>query len=192
MAREGRHMAAPMGEEGLRVAEAREAVRILSTRTIGEKRGVLVLGPMDLANEKACDVLLKSIEEIDPEGTLPILWATDLSEVRHTIANRCICVWKGGGRTVLDKDMEVRAAQLVDAVLDDDLNLITRLVGETKDLKALGEGIAREVSERAQKGGNSGVLVVWQQLRSEMAFTNPSKIGVSHALLSACGVLRGS
>jgi len=180
-----------MGEDGLRVAQAREAVRILSTRTIGERRGVLVLGPMDLANDKSCDVLLKSIEEIDPEGTFPILWANDLSEVRETIVNRCLCVWKGGDRTVLDKEVEVRAVQLVDAVTTNDLNLISRLVRDSKDLRALGDGVAREVSERFQKGDLSA-LAVWERLRPEMAFTNPSKIGVSHALLSACEVFRGS
>ena len=57
----GRLLAPPFGEDGLKTDDAREVVELLFSTPLGMDIGVIVVGPMDEANLKASDVLLKRI-----------------------------------------------------------------------------------------------------------------------------------
>lgn len=69
---------------------ARELVALLSHRPVGDGRSSVLVGPVDEVNPATSDVLLKSIEEFDPDGTRPFLWAWDLGGVAHTLRSRCV------------------------------------------------------------------------------------------------------
>jgi hypothetical protein len=45
---------------------------------------------VDEVNPATADVLLKTIEEFDPDGTRPFLWAWDLGGVTLTLRSRCL------------------------------------------------------------------------------------------------------
>ena len=77
----GRLVAPPLGDDGLKVDEAREVVELLMTTPVGDKLGVVIVGPMDEAAAKSCDTLLKTLEEFKGGLIRPILWAHDLSGV---------------------------------------------------------------------------------------------------------------
>lgn len=190
VAKQGRMMCPPLGLDGLKVDEARTAVKYLSTRGIGDKRGVLVIGPLDLANEKACDVLLKSVEEIDPLGTFPVMWAHDLEEVPRTLSSRCRCLWVGGVRLSVEQEMAERAGRVMVSVEAGDINdLLFQVKGE-KNLDALARAICQEVSRRLREGSEEEFLLrVWSRLRRELKHKIQTRIGLTHALLGACEVL---
>jgi len=90
----GRLLAPPFGEEGLKVAVAREIEEMLSVAPLGDAVGTIVIGPFDkTASVEASDALLKTLEDFDSRYTLPILWAHDAGSVSRTIRSRCLEVW---------------------------------------------------------------------------------------------------
>jgi hypothetical protein len=80
----------PFTGSSLKKEGARELVALLSQRAVGGGRSSVLVGPVDEVNPATSDVLLKTIEEFDPEGTRPFLWAWDLGGVSLTLRSRCI------------------------------------------------------------------------------------------------------
>lgn len=78
----------PFTGSSLKKDGARELVSLLSSRTM-VSTSVLV-GPIDEASPATSDVLLKVIEELDPRGVKPFLWAWDLGGVSVTLRSRCV------------------------------------------------------------------------------------------------------
>lgn len=180
----GREVHPPIGGEGLKVEDAREAVLILSSPAVGDSQGVLLLGPMDQANPRASDVLLKSIEEHRGMDVTPVLWAWDLAEVSATIRSRCVPQWApGAGEELPDESMEM-AWQVCDAVLEGDLHRIIVGVQEGKtDLEMLGRCLAHCIATSALEG-QVEFLCVWDAIRPQLQFSVMSPVGFSHALLN--------
>lgn len=77
-------------QSSLKKEDARELVSLLSQTPIGEKSWSVVVGPLDEITPIVSDVLLKTIEEFNPEGIRPFLWAWDLGGVMPTIRSRCV------------------------------------------------------------------------------------------------------
>ncbi len=80
----------PFTGSSLKKEGARELVSLLSQRAVGSGRAAVLVGPVDEVNPATSDILLKTIEEFDPDGTRPFLWAWDLGGVSHTLRSRCI------------------------------------------------------------------------------------------------------
>ena len=80
----------PFTGSSLKKEGARELVSLLSHRPVGGGRASVLVGPVDEVNPATSDVLLKTIEEFDPDGTRPFLWAWDLGGVSHTLRSRCV------------------------------------------------------------------------------------------------------
>jgi hypothetical protein len=174
-----------MGEGGLKVEDAREAVAILSAPAVGDVAGTLVLGPMDEANPKACDTLLKSIEEHRDTDVSPVLWAWDLVEVPPTIRSRCITQWAMGKPEVLPAAYTEAAFRICDAIVEGELHQVISTVQESKkDLELLGRSIAQCVASSALEG-DLRFLFVWDSLRSQLGLTTLSPLGFTYALLKA-------
>ena len=188
----GREVHPPMGDEGLKVEDAREAVLILSSPAVGDDHGVLLIGPMDQANSRASDVLLKSIEEHRGMDVVPVLWAWDLAEVSLTIRSRCIPHWSPGEMAELPAETLEVAWQVCDAVLEGDLHRIISGVQEGKtDLEMLGRCLAHYIAVSAMEGQRE-FLCVWDAIRPQLQYTVLSPVGISHALLHAAqGKTRG-
>jgi hypothetical protein len=118
----GRQVHPPLGYEPpdktrkgyrfLLVDNARLAVSLLASTPIGDQIGTLVIGPIDRAADKSCDVLLKALEEFDPGRVIPVLWAFDLESVRPTIQSRTIPVYAPGDETSMWPEGLMTAAQV--------------------------------------------------------------------------------
>lgn len=103
--------------EGLNVETVRAAAAAMSAPVMGDQRGSVVVGPVDvLTQEGVIDVLLKTIEEFTYRMARPYLWAWDVGSVRPTIQSRCLVEWCPG-QVVLDRDLVAAAKSVVDAAL---------------------------------------------------------------------------
>lgn len=178
----GLPVAPPAGLEGLKTDEAREVVEKLTTSFVGDQVGTLIIGPMDQANDKASDVLLKSLEEYT-ETVIPILWAEDLEGVRPTIKSRSIPIWSPGDYEIEESYLDI-AYSICDSFLEGDLAAIYRDVEDTKkEIKHLVQAFPRIIQQRAQD--HESLLVLWSHLRDVMKHSRVTKLGVFSALASA-------
>jgi len=81
---------------GLKKEGAREFVELMSYLPVGSGRRSVLLGPLDEITPVVGDVLLKTLEEFNPEGLRPFLWAWDLGGVLPTIRSRCLDIYAPG------------------------------------------------------------------------------------------------
>jgi len=123
----------PIGDEGLKVDDARQVVSLLSTTPVGTQIGTLVVGPMDNATVFAADALLKKVEEFNGELVMPILWAFDIGGVRPTIRSRCLSRWApASGEDDEDVELMQDGCDLQDAAMSGDLVTVARLLKKYK------------------------------------------------------------
>ena len=127
----GRRIADPFGEEGLKIDDARSIIPLMQSASVGDEPGVFLVGPLDLAQQNATDVLLKVIEEFDPDAVRPVLWAHDLGAVSVTIRSRCIHRWCPGAEKSDEEGMEF-AFNLVDAAIKKDRARVIEMLRENK------------------------------------------------------------
>lgn len=178
----GRLVAPPYGDEGLKTAEAREVVSSLLSPPVGMEAGVVVVGPMDLAWPKASDVLLKRIEEFNPEVVTPILWANDLGGVSPTIRSRCLERWSPsleGGED--DEEVVTAAWELVEAVTLNETyrvaSALFRVKGKEVDLlNAIGGVLSTDLEDPKKRA-------LWSRLCRVTRWRNPTQIEIAAALL---------
>lgn len=180
----GRLVCPPLGDDGLKVDDARMAVDLLLSTPMGLEVGVLVIGPMDLANPKASDTLLKSLEEFS-DLVQPILWAKDLGGVSPTIRSRCLAHWCPvvPGQAEMDEDevIEGLGRSAINAALSGNwgqLPDIDQMKGkEWALLHVMSEALKGRLAE--PQGAE-----MWEALRLVAMRTNPSPIELLGALLS--------
>jgi len=180
----------PIGDDGLKVEGARHAVSLLNSIPIGSEKGVVIVGPMDLANYKASDVLLKCIEEFDDEHLQPILWAHDFGGVSETIRSRCLDFWAPlddvDGE---DDDFLVSAGwDLLNAVLNDDLWQIPGVLDRFKGKKGWEHDLLAYLVEALSQDlltsdDPEPRLKLWRRLREAARHRNPTSIEIIAALL---------
>ena len=127
----GRCVGGPFGEEGLKIDDARSIIALMKSAAVGDEPGAFVVGPLDLAQQNATDVLLKVIEEFDPEVVRPVLWARDLGAVSATIRSRCVHRWCPGAEEH-DDEMMTFALDLVKAAVDQDRARAIELLRDSK------------------------------------------------------------
>ena len=72
----------------LKVDGVRKLIELF-TQVYPHRNPCLVAGPLDQADPRALDILLKRIEEPTPNSPTLILWANDLGSVPKTIRSRC-------------------------------------------------------------------------------------------------------
>ena len=183
----GRLLHEPFGDEGLKVAEAREFVSLMQFPPVGEASGVVVAGPLDHAAPKSTDVLLKSVEE-PPPHVHPLLWATDLGGVALTIQSRCLPIWCPlVGRESGDEEVETAAREVLNAVLAGQVWRVPLLVNKVKVTpKQRGrepELVAEIVDAMTTMLGDPRVLALWERIRELATWQKPTQIEVMAALL---------
>lgn len=183
--RSGRLLDDPFGSEGLKVEDARRVVELLMSTPVGSEKGVVIVGPMDLANWKASDVLLKSIEEFH-ERVKPILWAHDLGGVSDTIRSRCLERWCPLNEEAEEDDALVAAGyDIVYASLHRELWRIPEIVKQYKGreeelLGAATNALLEEMSEEQSRR-------LWARIRDVSQYKNPSPNEVVAAFLPSRG-----
>jgi len=177
----GRLVAPPFGDDGLKVDAAREVVTWLLITPVGRDLGVVVVGPMDMANPKASDVLLKRIEEF-PEGVVqPLLWAHDLGGVSPTIQSRCLDEWAPGlDDEEQDDTVMTLAWELVEAALSGEMERLPSVYQaqgkETELLGAVAGALGTDLDDPAKRD-------LWERLRKVAQWRNPQIIEIASALV---------
>jgi hypothetical protein len=169
---------ASFGKEGLKVDDARQIISLLGTKPVGDKKGVVLIGPMELANVKASDVLLKSIEETN-DFVQPVLWANDIGGVVSTIRSRCISIWVPSVKEVPESWVKI-GREIIDACLNQQYYLIPKLIekSEMKEvilLEVFAYVLANAFDEKSRQ--------LWKSLRSVCKYTNPTKVEILSALV---------
>jgi len=176
-------IAPPFGDEGLKTDDAREIVTALYSIPVGVSVGTVVVGPMDSdrANPKACDVLLKRLEEFDDGTVQPFLWAYDLGSVTPTIRSRCLARWAPAD-VPDDEELENLAIDLVDRVLEGRLARIAPMLKkiESKRLPDLIGAIALQLSIVPE---DKARMVIWERVRKVSLWKNPTMVELVGALV---------
>lgn len=131
----------PFTGSELKKEGARELVSLLSHRPVGGGRAAVFVGPVDEVNPATSDVLLKTIEEFDPEGTRPFLWAWDLGGVSLTLRSRCILKFCAG-TDLRGEAHESTARALLSAYEGGDWVTVTEEVKGYEDLASLMRSVA--------------------------------------------------
>lgn len=178
-AREGLPLDDPIGDDGLKTDDVRELVSRLRAPAIGSKRGTLVIGPIDGIPVSAADAMLKTIEEVRDDGTLPILWARDVGGVIPTIVSRCLVKWCPAGA---DPDLPyIEAAEkLVRAALTGKWGTVIETMKEHKGSEY--EVLAATASVLSTARGDQWIPL-WLSIRDVLCSRHLSKTEAVSALL---------
>jgi len=185
--KQGRLLAPPFGDEGLKMDQAREIVSLLKSTPVGSAVGVVVVGPLDQTSrqaaqvEKVNDAFLKIIEE-PAEWTKAVLWAHDLEGVRPTIRSRCLPRWcPDFNPDEMDDELEAGGRDLVRAALTPDRyyeipKLVKQFPGREHELLAV-------MAEAIHGNPTPEASFLWERLRRVAEFLNPTAIELVAALL---------
>ena len=165
----GRLIHEPFGDAGLKIAESREIIDLMNNTPVGDEPGVVVMGPMDLAQQVATDVLLKSIEEFNDRIVRPVLWALDEAEVSPTIRSRCLRRWCPGDLEV-DEHMLDLARGLVESSLAGDAAGVIENIKEQEPRDVL-VAAARSLRDRGVDDETRGL---WEAVRGALRVRNPT------------------
>lgn len=175
----GRLVEEPIGDEGLKIDDARRVVDLMGMANVGDKVGVVVVGPLDFARQAATDALLKTIEEFDPGYTRPVLWATDAGDVSPTIRSRCREMWCPGDLDYPEEAMD-SARRILDAVVDRDRATVIEAWKDSTDhgemLKALAKVLSFQMDDPKARE-------LWGRVREVLRHHTPTKYEVLVALL---------
>jgi len=177
----GRLLHPPFGEDGLKIAEAREIQELMEGTPLGTQPGVLVLGPMDRAWPAASDALLKTLEEFDPIVFRPVLWAHDLGGVRGTIRSRCLHRWCPGEEPDVDVDLWEQVRVVVDASLKGNRARVLEGIRELGEAEGVLEIAVQVLRKRASMG--LAELCLWGRLREALRVHNPSNLEIRAVFL---------
>jgi len=176
----GRLLHEPFGDDGLKIAESREVVELMNHAPVGDRPGVVVIGPVCRAPPFSTDVLLKSIEEFDQRTVRPVLWAFDEAEVSATLRSRCLARWCPGTREVVPDAAEA-ARRAVDAVLLGDAAAVIEALHET-DGRLVLEAAAGVLLGR---GLDDVAGLLWESVRLPLRYRDPTPTEALAAFLGA-------
>lgn len=173
--REGRPVAEPLGDAGLKVEEARQVIELSESPGIGDKAPTLVLGPLNKATPEASDALLKTLEDLSEAPLKIILWADHLSGVSPTIRSRTRPQWCPEDASYQNPlaYLDARAQALCKALKEGDASRILGCLEEAEEgkdwpdlLEALCEPLAREISlVTAAPQEVASLLRIWLRVR---------------------------
>jgi hypothetical protein len=169
-------LAAPFGEDGLKTDDAREVVNLLNSTPVGDHTGYVLIGPMDRVSDKASDVLLKSLEEADPNRVCPILWAHDVGGVRPTVRSRCLVVWCPSTKDV-ETPFQGEATKIYTAIQNDDFLSIVDTVLEAKGREYdLLDAVAKVIVTKSD-------FDLWPRVRDTLTYQNVTALEAISCLL---------
>lgn len=97
----------------------------------GDERGVVVIGSVNLMSNAAADILLKPLEEHDPD-VQPILWATEMNGVLPTIQSRSLMSWCPGQPGNAAGRFEDLGVRIVESYLKGDVGAILAAVTQQR------------------------------------------------------------
>lgn len=156
----------PFTGSSLKKDGAREIVSLFSQRAVGGGQASVLIGPVDEINPATSDVLLKSIEDFDPAGTRPFLWAWDLGGVAHTLRSRCILQFCAGNDSRTEEYLPM-AVSLLKAYREGDWVTLVESLKENGSsdllLRAVVDTLATNL---AQPDPDPRYVSLWECIRS--------------------------
>jgi hypothetical protein len=174
----GRLLRPPIGDEGLKIADSRDIVELLDNSPLGDAPGVIIVGPLCRASPATTDVLLKTIEEVDPARVRPVFWATSDTEVSATVRSRCLLRWCPG----VEETNEALLASVrttLRACLESD---VASIIESTKGCEV--EPFLRAfVQALAEHGNDTASDRVWLSVRRLLRHREPTLLEFLAALL---------
>lgn len=152
---------------GLDIETVRSAVEAMSSCPVGDRRGSVVLGPVDvLSQEGVIDLLLKTLEEVSVRIPRSYLWAHDVGSVRPTIRSRCLVEWCPGVVVVKRSSMEAARSVVASAMSKSTVGVVEGFAEMKDDWKDSGEDFLRAVAVVCSRGGDPAHLTLWGKVRS--------------------------
>lgn len=139
----------PFTGSDLKKDGARELTSLISRGLPGgAPTGSVLVGPVDEVSAATSDVLLKTIEEFDPKGVRPFLWAFDLGGVSYTLKSRCVLQFCPGVDTRLE-GYEASAQLVLRSYMEGDwVTLVDELKGENQNLDLLLRSVVEAVTPK--------------------------------------------
>lgn len=161
----GRLIRDPVGDDGLKVEDARLLVSLSENSGVGDRPPVVIVGPLDRATPEASDALLKTLEDL-AEGPLRIvLWADYLGGVSKTIQSRILPRWCSPGPGWKSPYQTASAESLYTAWQKGDVEKVLSVVYENqKDWVGLLQGFVELLAVRSPLQG----VRVWGFVRPLM------------------------
>jgi len=128
----------PFTGSDLKKEGARELTSLISRGLPGGARtGSVLVGPVDEVSSATSDVLLKTIEDFNPGGVRPFLWAWDLGGVANTLKSRCVLQFCPGVDPRLEGYEESSQLVLKSYIEGDWVTLVEELKGENQNMDIL-------------------------------------------------------
>ena len=121
----------PFDGSALKKDGARDLVEIIASFPVGSGAHSVLVGPVDYVTPAVSDTLLKTLEEFNPRGVRPFLWAWDLGGVSMTIRSRCVCQDSPGTDSRLETYRN-QARDVVKAFLASDWTSMVEIWKESK------------------------------------------------------------
>lgn len=185
--------------EGLNTEIVREAASTMSSSPVGDLRGSIVVGPVDvLTQDGVMDILLKVLEEANPLSPQPFLWAYDIGSVRPTIQSRCLTEWCPGITPLSKQSMDLAKSVISSAVGGSMIGVLSSMTNGFSDLKKprkgggdeddsedgvksvrwedSGEDFLRAVALTLSRDKDIPHLLLWKQVRHLMLPKNPPPV----------------
>jgi len=152
-------------------------MELLLSCPVGSKIGVVVVGPLDEAQPKALDVLLKPVEEHHADVVRPILWAWDIGGLPATLLSRCQTRWCGGEE---EQEVEEETYELLDALRSGQTHKVPELVAvfEKRIGDLLGQLTFVLSTDHAPEN-----LRIWEAVRAVARWRNPTPLELISALI---------
>lgn len=152
--------------DGMNTEGVREAVSVMTSSPVGDLRGSVVVGPVDILTlEGVADLFLKTLEERHPRNPRPFLWAWDLGSVRPTIQSRCLHQWCPGV-TRFDRSTMEAATMAVDAALARSTASVIEAFAEVRSgWSDGGDDFLRAVVSVLTSRKEPDRLVLWSSIR---------------------------
>jgi hypothetical protein len=153
-------------QDGLDTETVREAVSALTAPPVGDQRGSVVIGPVDLLTRAdVVDALLKVLEEGHHRLPRCFLWATDVGGVRPTIRSRCLMEWCPG-QVVIPADVLRTAEQAVRLSKRGDGAGVISTLGEVRDVIKADVGLfVSAIADVVLREPDEAGLALWGRMR---------------------------
>lgn len=126
----------------------------------------MIVGPVDVVTQEGVvDVLLKTLEEFDPRGSRPYLWAWDVGSVRPTIRSRCLMEWCPGRFPVDSEAMEAAKAAVSASLTGSVAGVVEAFAAVEDGWKDMGDAFLRGAAEDLSRREGTKHLGLWERVR---------------------------
>lgn len=158
------------GDNPIGVTEARKLSSLSEIVHPGGLRTV-VMGPMDMATQQACDSILKVVEESSGVTINVNLWSFDIDDTPDTIKSRCFHEWCPGDETV-DELVSEEVSMIIGSILDGGFQVLYRSLSKMKEwgdphIKCI-PGCIYYYMESNDNKCRKRANILWDDLRKKM------------------------